>query len=104
MSLPSLVLWLLVFPAALIFGVAAAVFTYVVARPRPRLPEGPPLAGARWDLLAESWRLAALVAAVPAGILAIELALWGAFFEHRVGLMYTGLAQWAGLVDRKSVV
>lgn len=96
MPLPSLILWLLVFPAAALFGLVAAVATYVVARPRDTSTL--PTLGLRRDLLFESWRLAALVAAVPMGILAMELALWAFFFEHRVSIVYTGMAQWAGLV------
>ncbi len=96
MSLPSLVLWLIVFPMALLFGLAGALGTYFVARPREERMPG--MLGARRDLLVESWRLAAIVAAVPAAILAAELSLWGLFFEQRVSLAYTGLAQWLGLV------
>jgi hypothetical protein len=96
MSLPALVLWLLVYPAALLIGLAAAVAVYLAARPRPR--DVPGAVGVRRDLLVEGWRLAAVVAAVPAGILAMELSLWGLFFGERVSPAYTGLAQWLGLV------
>lgn len=96
MSLPSLVLWLALFPLALLFGVAGALGTYFAARPRNEIPPG--MVGTRPELLMESWRLVAIVAAVPAGILAAELALWGLFFTERVSLAYTGLAQWLGLV------
>jgi hypothetical protein len=96
MSLPDLVLWILVFPLAMLPGLAAAMLTYVLARPRVRDDGG--AVGLQRDLLVESWRLAAIVAAVPACILAMELVLWGHFFNTRVSVAYTGAAQWLGLV------
>jgi len=90
MPWPSLVLWMNVFPMAVVAGLALALATYFAARPRER---------PGWaEVPAEGWRMLAVLAAVPAFLLGAELALWGGLLAWRAPLVFTGLFERLGWI------
>jgi hypothetical protein len=69
-------------------GLVGWVVGYVVARPRP---------SRCGDLITEAWRIYAIVAAIPLGIVGAELYLWVHQFDYHAPVGMTGVIPRAGV-------
>ena len=86
----DLVLWMLIYPwSTLTAGLLAGLASYLLGRPRK-------VESSRGELAVEAWRIAAILAGLPAFFLAAELVLWIFDLEFRAPLAFTGLTWAAG--------
>ena len=89
MPLSALVLWVLLRPPAIAFGLGAAFVAYRLARPRAEEHLN--------ELLVEAWRLYALATGVPAFLFGALFGLWAVLFAYRAPFALTGLVELAGV-------